>query len=161
MRYYATLPVDSSSIHTFMPSPAVLVQYALYWLSPGVSAALAAIVEHRGFIGSGDSLARRLGISNRHVLNRLLRADGLPPCTKLAAWIRVLCWVAEFENSGASLSRQALAAGRDPAVYSRTVRRVTGWDWRAVRLRGSIWVLLELLDHCVEPSRLTSAANAS
>src|SRR5687767_11832802 len=112
------------------PIEAELMPQMFYWISPAVRALLDAVVQERGFIGSGDSLARCLGVSNRHVLNRMLRSEGLPSCTRLAAWIRVLFWVAEFEDNGASLSGQALAAGKDPAVYYRTVRRVTGSDWR-------------------------------
>jgi len=128
-----------------MPSLAAVLTCALYWASPPVCEVLEAIVGQRGFIGSTDSLARRVGVSNRHFLNRLLRVDGLPPCNKLAAWIRVLTWVTEYESTGRSLTRQALAAGRDPSVYCRTVRRVTGCDWRVVRERGATWVLLELV----------------
>jgi hypothetical protein len=144
-----------------MPQPAALLPGMLYWVSPAGQTILHTILAQRGVIGSTDQLAQCVGLQNRHLLNRVLRSDGLPPCNKLAAWIRVLFWAMEFEDTGASLTRQALATGRDPAVFCRTVRRVTGCDWKEVRHRGSVWILLELVARCQRPCTPASAANAS
>lgn len=145
----------------FSDPVAATLAHALFWISRPARTVVDSIVEQRGFAGLTDCLARRIGVANRHLLNRVLRADGLPSCTKLSAWIRILFWVSEFESSGASLTQQALSAGRDPAVYFRTVRRVTGCDWRVVRYRGSDWVLLELLGQCRIPWTETSVVSAS
>jgi hypothetical protein len=93
-------------------------------------------------------LAKLLGVSNRYALGRLLRRRGLPPYRELLGWLQVLTWVVEWEERRTSLSVQAFDAERYPGSLYRTVRRVTGAEWSQVQARGSLWVLVQLVNHC-------------
>lgn len=68
----------------------------------------------------------------------------LPPLQKLAAWVRLLGWVFEWEHRRTSLCRQAIRGGGEPPVCYRTVRRITGARWEEVRELGTAWVLMQL-----------------
>ena len=62
----------------------------LPWLSFRVRALLDALLLSGTSIGSAGEVADHLGIGNRFHLARVLRANGLPPLHRLAAWMGVL-----------------------------------------------------------------------
>lgn len=99
------------------------------------------------------SVARSLGLANRHALARLIHREGLPQYRVLTGWLCVLMLVIAWEEDHKALSRSALDQAKDPAAYSNVVRRVTGLRWKEVRDRGSAWVLAELVDLCHKPLR--------
>jgi hypothetical protein len=102
-----------------------------------------ALVTSRGTFGDAQVFARLAGFRNRDQLRRTLEADGLPSLENLAGWIRVIGWVVDAEDHGLALSRSALRDGKYPVSCYRTVERLTRTTWREVRLRGSVWVLLQ------------------
>lgn len=112
------------------------------------SAVRGAIASSDGTFVSSSVLARRVGLKNRHTLDRVLQNEGLQTYKQLSGWIRVLRWVVDWENDHVALSRSALRSGKNSGIYPRTVRRVTGLSWSQVRGRGSSWVLLELVSRC-------------
>ena len=109
---------------------------------------MTAIARSGGRFVSSTSLARVVGLRDRHELDRLLHNEGLPTYKEISGWIRVLTWVLEWESTGVGLSSSALGAGLNAEVYGRKVQRVTGLSWTQVRSRGSTWVLLELVGRC-------------
>jgi hypothetical protein len=133
-------------------SAAALVATMLHVYMPGLSQSghdvIETLVRERGCFRSADSLARSIGLRNRHQLSYILHRDGLPPVQSLAGWIRLFLWVAEYELDGLSLCRSSLHDARDPAFRYRLVKRLTGLDWTAVRARGLIWLLYEFLGRC-------------
>ncbi len=145
----ADFPADPSETH--LHPLAFLVHSTLHWMSPHGRAAVDLLVTCGGMAGAAEFFARRLGLRNRHQLARKLVQDGLPPFETLAAWVRLLTWVDEWERSGASLNRLALRARTEPAVYYRTVKRLTGSPWSIVRERGLAWLLAELRGSCRGP----------
>lgn len=118
------------------------------------------LVAQKGYSGPAHQFALTVGMRSRFQLARVLEREGLPALEELAAWIRVLLWVAHWEASGTSLSRRALSEIRDPAVCYRTVERVTGVPWSKVRVRGFDWVLLTLVARCL-PGERSSGRNCS
>jgi hypothetical protein len=82
-------------------------------------------------------MARRLGLRSRFQLAHRLSRVGVPTLLDLRGILCVVTWVHRWEREGLPLARQALNAGRDPAAWSKTVRRVTGDSWSEIRLRGA------------------------
>jgi hypothetical protein len=111
----------------------------------------------RGQVGSAQSFAHRVGLASRHQLHRRLQRDGLPPIEGLAAWVRILAWVTEAEQTHRSLFDIAVRAGLDPPTCYRTVTRITLEHWSTVCKNGSAWVLLRLIDECRKISPLNQS----
>lgn len=129
-----------------------LVGGALPWVSEEGMEVVRHLAARAPRVIDAEPLARRLGLGNRHALGRLLQRAGLPPYRELQAWIRVLVLVLEWEERGVGLHRSAQAAGRTTSGYSRVVQRVTrGIPWREVRVRGSAWLLLQMVERCRTP----------
>jgi hypothetical protein len=99
--------------------------------------ALIAELEHGPRLRRADDLAQKLGLRNRFQLAHLLMRHDLPTLVDLRAILRVVIWVQRWETHGLSLVGQALSEGRDPAAYSKTVRRVAGRPWSEIRMRGT------------------------
>jgi hypothetical protein len=125
-----------------------LLDVAMPWLSPASRSVLKRLVAQKGYPGPAHQFALTVGMTSRFQLRRVLEREGLPALGELAAWVRVLIWVADWELSGTSLSRGALSEIRDPAVSYRTVERITGAAWSKVRVRGFDWVLLNMVARC-------------
>jgi hypothetical protein len=106
---------------------------------------LSALIHAEGRVLSMDRVAAGLGLRSRHQLARQLARAGAPPFGELAGWIQVLVWVWGWETGQIGLAQSALAVQREPAACYRTVHRVTGAEWRQVRVRGVAWVLGELV----------------
>ena len=124
------------------------IHHLLQHLSLRAQAIVDALLLSGGNVGTARELAPRIGESNRFALARLLRREGLPPLHSLAAWTRVLSWIDNAEQSGCSLCQLAFHCKKDPAVCYRTVKRVTGLGWEAVRRRGSRRLIAEFVAHC-------------
>jgi hypothetical protein len=143
-------------------APAALVGTMLHVCMPGVSRSgrdvIDLLIEERGCFGSADRLARLVGLRNRHQLAYTLRGDGLPQLQRLAGWIRLLLWVAEYESEGISLCRSSLDEARDPAFRYRLVKRITGLEWTVVRARGLVWLVYEFVGRCSPSVRERDAA---
>jgi hypothetical protein len=136
------------------------------WLSADSSTIVMSLIATRGAFASADRFARRMGARNRHQMAYYLRRDGLPPLERLSAWIRVMCWVVEYETSGTTICEWSLHRGQDPAGWYRLVQRLTGYPWTTVRTLGLAWVLEEFLKTCRtedrrRESKLSAAAQAS
>lgn len=144
-----------------MPVLILLLSGTLYWVSLRTRAVLDALVACDGEFGRARFFAVRLGFRDRHQLARVLAREGLPPLEELAAWIRVIRWVLSWEQDRTALSELALGGGADPAVCYRTVRRLTGANWRDVRARGLAWALDRLRDRCRIPGEVTTAASVA
>ena len=82
---------------------------------------------------SADGFARRIGLRDRHQLNRSLRRAGFPCYRSLAAFARVLALMDEASVQHRSLYAVVIAAGYEPAWAYRTIRRTTGQRWSDVR----------------------------
>lgn len=124
---------------------------ALPRLSIRAQAIVDALLLNGGELGTASELAPYVGEANRFALARLLRREGLPPLHSLAAWTRVLTWIERAEESGCSLCQLAFRCKKDPAVCYRTVKRVTGLSWGALRRRGSSGLVAEFIAYC-QPS---------
>ncbi len=116
--------------------------------SPDAATVLSALAACGGRVGSMTFLARRLGLRNRFQLVRLLHRTGLPPLVELAGWVRVIDWLVQAEQSGASLLAIAVQEHLCALTCYRTVKRVTGVTWRLAQRRGVAWALLQLADRC-------------
>jgi hypothetical protein len=90
-------------------------------------------------------------LRDRHQLTYALRNDRLRSLRTLASWVRLAVWVAETEFHGTSLCHAALAESQDPSSRYRLVKRLTGLEWSQVESRGLVWVVEELVKHCVLP----------
>jgi hypothetical protein len=101
-----------------------------------------------GSIGTAQQVAPHLGLASRFELARLLKREGLPPLHDLAAWASVLAWLDRAEGTGCSLCELAYRSRKDPATYYRTVRRITGLTWQAIRVLGSDWAVRRFLTQC-------------
>lgn len=110
---------------------------------PTLLALFAELDSSRAGAMRADLVALRLGLSSRFTLARLLKRYNLPCLTELKACFRVLRWIRRWEAETVPLARQALHDGQDPAIWYRTVRRVTGRSWSEVRQRGRPAVLEE------------------
>ncbi len=144
-----------------MPVLILLLSGTLYWVSLPTRAVLEALVACDGVFGRARFFAARLGFRDRHHLARVLAREGLPPLEELAAWIRLARWVLHWERDGTALSELALAEGADPAVWYRTVMRLTGAKWSDVRARGLAWVLDQLRNQCRIPSEHAAAGTVA
>ena len=109
-------------------------------MAPIPSAVVEAICLAEGPIGSADEVAKRLGVSSRFKLGRLLRQAGLLPLHRLAEWATVESWVATAERDSVSLSHIAFHAKRHPSACYRLVKKLTGVGWEEVRVLGVAWV---------------------
>lgn len=147
------------------PSTAFLVQElmlgTLTWLSPEGRYCVSILVSMNGRATAPDQLASALGLRNRHQLARLLVRENLPSQETLAGWIRILLWVVAWEVQGTTLAQASLRDGDDPAIRFRTVRRLTACTWSELRIRGSLWVVLELKRRCNVPEPRRSAMGQS
>jgi hypothetical protein len=82
---------------------------------------------------SADGFAHRLGLRNRHQLNRLLRRHRLPTYRVIAAVGRLAGLLEAAHGSNRSLCSEMMAEGIDPAWAYRAVRRLTGRPWKELR----------------------------
>lgn len=128
---------------------AALLLGTLDWLSPATREIVIQLSTVQG-IRTG-LLAQQLTRRSRHQVARLLSHDGLPCLKQLRMWVRVVGWVLQWETDRTSLYRSAIAQDIDPAACYRSVRKVTGLAWSAVRIRGLAWLLLELRATCHIP----------
>lgn len=110
---------------------------------PDAERVLTAIARLRGRIGPIERFARSLGYSSRHQLAHRVTARGLPSIERMVQWTFVLWWVLEWEERQVPLQELARREQRDPAIYYRLVKRVTGRTWTMVRAAGSGWVMGE------------------
>jgi hypothetical protein len=120
-------------------SPVPLAQWLLPEPTgdPVVRRLLEVIETHSALLPPAGWLAHELGFPSRYALARYLRARRFPCASDLARWARVAAWMRRWEAEHLSLSQQALHEGRDPAVYYRLVRRITGQSWSALARSGS------------------------
>lgn len=113
-------------------------------LRPGMALLASAVVEAimltEGPIGSAHAVARRLGLSNRFQLARLLKREGLPPLHRIAEWATLESWVTLAERDGVSLSNIAIRTKKHASACYRLVKEITGLGWEDVRVLGSSWV---------------------
>jgi hypothetical protein len=101
-----------------------------------------------GLLDDSQGFAVSLDMGSRFRVARVLRRESLPQVEELAAWVRLIGWLARWEASPGSLSRMALDDGLEMSVCCRTVRRLTGATWTQARARGPEWALLLLIDRC-------------
>ena len=80
---------------------------------------------------SADGFALRVGLRNRHQLNRCLRRAGLPTFRVMAAFGRILSLRDGAQATDHSICAWAIEKHIDPAWVYRTVRRLTGITWSA------------------------------
>ena len=95
-----------------------------------------ALALNGGATNCATTVARSIGSSSRFAFARTMRREGLPALHELAAWVRVLKWVAQAEHGSRSLFDIATRSGRSPAECYRTVKRLTGLTWVELRPRG-------------------------
>lgn len=131
--------------HLYTPLLGYLVLGQLRHVHPHVLRLLTTLLRAEGRVVSVDRVAVGLGLCSRHQLARQLARAGAPPFEELAGWTQVLVWVWSWEIGHVTLAQSALAVLREPAACYRTVRRVTGAEWKVVRMRGVAWVLGELV----------------
>ncbi len=131
-----------------------LIVCSLDWISPATREVIDAIVVHRGHLGrDADAFAGSLGYRDRHHLARQLKREGLLPLQELAAWVRILWWVSECEGERMALGRLALVGAHDPAVWYKTVERITGLSWPRALEAGCAFLVLRLREQCTPPSQ--------
>lgn len=82
---------------------------------------------------SADGFAKRVGLRNRHQLNRILHRAGFPGYCALGSFSRVLALIDDASAHHRSLCAEAIAVGYHPAWVYRAFRRVTGHLWSEVR----------------------------
>jgi len=109
-------------------------------------AVIEAVLLSKGPIGSAQTVARALGLSNRFQLARLLEHEGLPPLHRMTEWVTVLNWVESAEREHVSLCWMAFRSHRHPSACYRLVKKVTGHGWEEVLGRGSAWALRQFLN---------------
>src|SRR5215510_5695351 len=85
-------------------------------LSLRARAVIEAVVLSKGSIGTAESVARALGLSNRFRLARLLEREGLPPLHRITEWVTVLNWIACAERTHVSLCWMAFRCQRHPSA---------------------------------------------
>jgi hypothetical protein len=148
-----------------MHSATELVRTMLLVNLPGLSSSAQAVVDKlitaRGSFESADSLAASIGLRNRDQLSYVLHRNGLPQLQRLAGWVRIVLWLAEYETGGISLCRSSLDDARDPAFRYRLVRRLTKLEWTAVRARGLVWLVNEFTSNVVVPTCNDAAQRAA
>ncbi len=123
------------------------------------SAVLEAILLTEGPIGSAQSVAHALGLTNRFRLARLLNQQGLPPLHRLAEWATVLSWLVTAERNHVSLCWIAFRSRRHPSACYRLVKQVTGHRWEDVREKGSAWAISEFLKELRSGGQVVASAN--
>src|SRR5262245_47687907 len=109
-------------------------------------AVIEAVVLSKGSIGTAQSVARALGLTNRFQLARLLEREGLPPLHRMREWITVLNWLQWAERQQVSLCWIAFRSHRHPSACYRLVKQVTGLGWETLLGRGSAWALSKFLE---------------
>lgn len=124
-----------------MSSPVLDTRIIPKRLSPTSRTLLALMVSGAPHVGPAGHVAKRLGLSSRFGLARLLKREGIPPLHRLNGWFAVLRWVTGFEGEAVSLCRAAFSSRKDPAACYRLVKRITGRSWREVCALGSEWVI--------------------
>lgn len=102
-------------------------------LSPDGQRLLTAALEATITNESADAVAVRLGLRNRHQLNRLLHRHGLPTYRVIAAVSRLASLLESARLAGRTLGSEMHAGGVDPAWAYRAVRRLAGQPWSALR----------------------------
>lgn len=125
-------------------------------LSPASRTLLALLVSSAPQMGPAGHVAKRLGLSSRFGLARLLKREGIPPLHRLSGWFSVLRWVSAFEAQAVSLCRVAFTSHKDPAACYRLVKRITGRPWREVCVLGSEWVIGRIVD-MLQPPRASES----
>lgn len=110
-----------------------------------VRAVIEAVLLAKGPIGSAQTVARELGLTNRFQLARLLENEGLPPLHRMTEWVTVLNWIESAEREHVSLCWMAFRSHRHPSACYRLVKKVTGHGWEDVVARGSAWTLRQFL----------------
>ena len=121
-------------------------------LSRTARAVVEVLVCSNGLITDADPVPTYLGLRTRHQVARALRRAGLPPLEELAGWTRVLYWLLQSEQTGASLFNLARQAELEPATCYRLVRRLTGQPWSRVR-RDGIDAAIRRFRESLKPSR--------
>lgn len=96
---------------------------------------LAALLDKVDLAVTARRAAHALQLRDSAALHTWLLTRGLPPYRLLRDWYYVVRLV-ELVESG-SLAEWTLRLGRDPATYYRFVARVTGENWRVLRLGGA------------------------
>jgi hypothetical protein len=81
---------------------------------------------------SADRFAHRVGLRNRHQLNRVLHHGSFPSYRVLASFSRVHALRDRAEANHGSLCAEVLVTGMQPGWVYRTVRRVTGRRWSTI-----------------------------
>ena len=130
-------------------------------LSLRAAAVVEAVLLVEGSIGSAESVARSLGLSNRFSLARLLGEAGLPPLHQLADWASVISWVRFAEQHGASLNRIASHSQRHASACYRLVRDVTGLTWSEAKAHGSLWLERQFVRYLSSVKNRTALTRAS
>jgi len=130
---------------------AALVVITLPWVSPASREILELLSTFQGL--RSDHLARNIAKRSRHQLARILSNDGLPCLKRLRIWIRLIDWLFQWEAAHTSLYDSAISQDLDPAQCYRSVKRLTGLPWSAVRARGLAWLLINLREHCDPPAK--------
>ncbi len=138
----------ASASETAMESTSLLICAALEWISPKVRMLIDVLIERDGRLEDAEDVALAAGFRNRYQLRRQLEREGLPNLEILAAWIRLLLWLREWERHGTRLSRGAYDKDETPRVRTRTVRELTGMTWPEVTALGTAWAVLELRRRC-------------
>src|SRR5687768_5432340 len=110
------------------------------------------LVCNNGLIADADPVPTYLGLRTRHQVARALRRAGLPPLEELAGWTRVLYWLLQSEQTGASMFTHARQASLEPATCYRLVRRLTGQPWSRIRRDGLDAAVRRFRDS-IKPSR--------
>ena len=129
---------------------AALLHEALPRLSPCSRSIINHLVAVLGYFGHASSVATAVGLQSRYQVAHTLQNDYLPCLEELAAWVRLLGWIHEWEMNRTTICGTTLSCGRDPAVCYRSVRRITGCCWTEVKERGSNWVVGQLQARCRE-----------
>ena len=96
---------------------------------------------------AADGLAKRVGLRNRHQLNRILNRAGLPSYRVLASFTRVLALRDGAVVRHRSLCAEVIAMGYQPAWAYRTWRRVTGHLWSELRKLSHDDLVQLVLEH--------------
>ena len=123
----------------------VVIRSARPHMTLRARAVIEAVLLSKGSIGSAQSVARALGLSNRFQLARLLEREGLPPLHRLTEWVTVLNWITSAERAHVSLCWMAFRSHRHPSACYRLVKKLTGHGWEQVLARGSAWALRQFL----------------
>jgi hypothetical protein len=82
---------------------------------------------------SADGFAERVGLHDRHEMNRILKRAGLPSYRRLASFARVMGILDAAVLHHRSLCAETIAEGYDPGWVYRTIRRETGRPWSDLR----------------------------